>query len=90
LCKNNQELKAPSLTCCTCKAAGCNAPWVFWILPAGTATKAVTSTLPALSNFQVDELEWLKLRALLFQRSIVTMSPKVLCTMIKAHAFGFS
>jgi hypothetical protein len=33
--QNNQELKAPSLTCCACKAAGCNAPWEAEILTAG-------------------------------------------------------
>jgi hypothetical protein len=33
--QNNQELKAPSLTCGTLTVAGCNAPWEGEILTGG-------------------------------------------------------
>ena len=37
--QNNQELKAPSLTCGALTAAGCNAPWEAEILTGGLKEK---------------------------------------------------
>jgi hypothetical protein len=50
--QNNQELKAPSLTCGAWTAAGCNAPWEDVILSAQLSCQTVKAK--AMTNMEKD------------------------------------